>query len=243
MADSDSLLPKSSVPGLIPTLNYTGWMTEKLDRYSADFAQYAGTVNNSVLDIGCAYGVATLVALKNGARVLASDMEPAHLEILTKRVPKRDRERLRTQTSTLPNSDFPTADFDAILAARVLHFLNGDDIRLSVSKMFNWLRPKGRLYLVTDSPYIGPWACHAQRYEERKNSGHEWPGFVEDYRSLLPASSNPNKQKEFINPLDPDILTRECINAGFKVISAEFLPGSTKHAKGKEHAGIIAFKP
>jgi len=34
MSDADNLLPKSSVPGLIPTLNNTGWMTESLDEIS-----------------------------------------------------------------------------------------------------------------------------------------------------------------------------------------------------------------
>ena len=56
------MLPKSSVPGLIPTLNNTGWMTETLDDYSLAFTEYAGTQQAECLDIGCAYGVATLPA-------------------------------------------------------------------------------------------------------------------------------------------------------------------------------------
>jgi SAM-dependent methyltransferase len=243
MADSDSILPDSPVPGLIPTLNKTGWMTEKLDPYSTDFAQHAGTVDGEVLDIGCAYGVATLAALDKGARVLAADIEPAHLEILAKRTPAEQRGRLRTQTATLPDSDFPAQSFAAILASRVLHFLDGEQIEITVRKMFSWLVPGGRLYLVADSPYTGPWYTHAETYEQKKAAGDPWPGFVSDYRALLPDSTDPEGHPNFINPLDPDILTRVCREAGFDIISAEFLSGSTPRAKGNEHAGIIARKP
>ena len=242
MADSDSILPDSPVPGLIPTLNKTGWMTEKLDAYSTDFAQYAGTVDGEVLDMGCAYGVATLSALDHGARVMASDIEPKHLEILTKRIPPAQQKRLRTHVARLPDCDFPTGSFGAILAARVLHFLDGRQIETTVEKMFDWLAPGGRLYLVTDSPYTGPWYTHAKIYEQKKAAGDPWPGFVSDYRALLPDSTDPEGHPNFINPLDPDILTRVCSEAGFDIISAEFLSGSTPRAKGNEHAGIIARK-
>jgi SAM-dependent methyltransferase len=242
MAKSDNSLPESYVEGLIPTLNKTGWMTEALDPYSQDFARYAGSIEDEVLDIGCAYGVATLAALENGARVLACDIEPRHLEILANRTPTKHRNRLSTQPGKLPDVDFPAASFGAILAARVLHFLTGEQIETTVAKMFDWLRPGGRLYLIADTPYTGPWYVHADRYAERKKAGEPWPGFVDDYKALLPAGTDPEGHPEFINPLDPDILVRVCRDAGFAIISAEILSGSTKNAKGNEHAGVIASK-
>ncbi len=243
MTKSDSRLPDSPVPGLIPTLNKTGWMTETLDEYSADFAAYAGTIESEALDIGCAYGVATLAALAAGGRVLACDIEPQHLEILEQRVPTEQRTRFRSQTGVLPAVEFPPESFGAILASRVLHFLNGDQIEVTITKMFDWLKPGGRLYLVADTPYTGPWYIHAEAYEQKKAAGDPWPGFVADYRALLSASTDPEGHPEFINPLDPDILTRVCRDAGFNIISAALLSGSTRHAKGNEHAGVIAAKP
>jgi len=68
-------LPESPVEGLVPTMNNTGWMTVALDDVSAEFARYAGTVDGEVLDIGCAYGIATLEALDAGARVCACDRD------------------------------------------------------------------------------------------------------------------------------------------------------------------------
>ena len=235
-------LPDSPVEGLIPTMNNTGWMTEKMDSYSADFAEYAGTADGEVLDIGCAYGIATLAALENGARVLACDMDPRHLEVLYARVPEQLRGRYRSKAATMPAVDFPQGSFAAILAARVLHFLNGTDIEVTVRKMKDWLIPGGRLYLVADSPYTGPWAPQAGEYERRKSEGDAWPGYVADYASFLPAHVDPAEHPDFINTLDPDILKRVCTNAGLEVIAASFLSSATKHANGRDHAGVIALK-
>jgi len=246
MVDKDKLLPDSPVEGLIPTMNKTGWMTESLDAYSEEFARYAGEIGkngNESLDMGCAYGIATLAALDAGARVLACDIEPKHLEVLDKRIPDAQQDRYRSQPGSLPGVDFPAESFGAILASRVLHFLDGPQIEETVGKMYNWLRPGGRLYLVADTPYTGPWYIHSERYEARKAAGEPWPGYVDDYAGLLPEGTDPEGHPDFINPLDPDILTRVCLAAGFELISAEILSGSTPYAKGDEHAGIIAAKP
>jgi len=143
----------------------------------------------------------------------------------------------------MPDVDFPPATFGAILAARVLHFLDGDQIAATISKMHDWLIPGGRIYLVADTPYTGPWYIHSARYEARKAAGEPWPGFCDDYAGLLPEGTDPQGHPDFINPLDPDILARECTAAGFNVIRSDFLSASTTGAKGNEHAGVIAVKP
>ena len=246
MTDKDDLLPPSPVEGLVPTMNKTGWMTVALDDYSREFAAFAGEIGQDgeeSLDIGCAYGVATLAALAKGARIYACDIEPEHLRILEKRVPTDAAERFRCKPGAMPEVDFEANGFGAILAARVLHFLDGEQIGATLRKMYAWLRPGGRLYVVVDTPYTGPWAIHAEAYEQKKAAGDPWPGFFADYVSLLPDGVDPTGHPEFINPLDPDILERECRQAGFDVIATAFLPTGLKNATGREHAGIVASKP
>jgi SAM-dependent methyltransferase len=235
-------LPESPVEGLVPTLNNTGWMTISLDRISRDFAHFAGTIDDEALDIGCAYGIATLAALADGARVCACDMESAHLDVLMKRVEPDARARLRCVTGTLPAIDFPIASFGAVLAARVLHFLSGEDIESTIHKMHDWLRPGGRIFLVADTPYVGPWKSLSGEYERRKAAGEPWPGLVADYAQFLSAGTDPSAHPSFINPLDPDILARVCIDAGFEILDASFLRGGTPHASDRDHAGVIARK-
>lgn len=241
--ETDGLLPDSPVPGLVPTMNNTGWMTESLDEISTGFARYAGSIEDEVLDVGCAYGIATLAALEAGARVFASDIDPRHLGILERRVPAGMRDRVRCQTGALPGVDFDAGAFGAVLASRVLHFLSGDDVELTVRKIHAWLKPGGRAYLVVDSPYTGPWRIYSDDYERRKAQGDPWPGLVADYAQFLPEGADPSAHPDFINPMDPDTLERVCESAGFEILEARFLRGGTEHATGREHAGVVAVKP
>ena len=243
MSEPNDLLPESPVEGLVPTMNNTGWMTESLDDVSQAFARYASEIGDEVLDVGCAYGIATLAALDNGARVFACDIEPKHLEILEQRVPEALRERLRTRPGALPGVDFEPACFGAVLAARVLHFLDGDDVEATIRKAYDWLTPGGRLFVVVDTPYTGPWRIYADEYERRKAAGQDWPGKVDDYAQFVPEGQDPAEHPSFINPMDPDILERVCHAAGFDVLEARFLSGGTKWSTGREHAGVIARKP
>lgn len=232
-------LPKSSVPGLVPTLNNTGWMTESLDRVSEAFATFAGDCADEVLDMGCAYGIATQAALDRGARVLAADLDARHLGILAARVPAAQRDRLRTQVARVPQADFPAASFGGILAARVLHFLPPDDFTLTIYKMQQWLRPGGQLFVVCDSPYVGPWRDAAPEYERRKAAGCPWPGFVHDYHRYLPEASRATSPT-FMHPMDPDVLRRVCTKVGLEVLEADWLAGGTRYRSDRDHAGVVA---
>lgn len=239
----DTLLPPSTIPGFVPTLNSTGWMTLELDPISRQFVDFAGRCKDECLDIGCAYGVATLPALAAGARILACDMEAQHLEILMQRTPNKDRSRLRTQAGTMPAVNFPNASFGAILSARALHFLTGADVTRTIRDMARWLKPGGRLFLVIDSPYGGPWSVRAADYERRKAAGEPWPAFIADFREVLAPDVPANKHPPFINPMDPDILEREVSGAGLEVRECIWLPGFDAQQIPKIRAGIVADKP
>jgi len=77
-----------------PTLNGTGFMFKVLDEYAEDFIQYAGQTDGEVLEIGCAFGITTIAALKAGGHVTACDLDPGHLQILTENTPKSLRSQL-----------------------------------------------------------------------------------------------------------------------------------------------------
>lgn len=231
--------PKSFIAGLVPTLNQRGFMSETLDAYSARFVRHAAGCGGTVLDMGCAYGIATRAALEQGARVHACDMEPGHLEILTEEMPAALRERLTTSVGALPGVSFPSGAFDAILCSRVLHFLTGEEIRASLSAMRRWLRPGGRLFVIADTPYSGFWSAGAAGYEQRKAAGEEWPGFIPDIGVYLKGGQRPAGMLAHLNPLDPDLLRRECERAGFSVEEAAFT-GRNGDETTRHHAGAIA---
>src|SRR5437762_10539501 len=95
-------MPPAEPNGFIPTLNKMGYMTSTLDPISADFARRAPSLPAPALEIGTAYGVLTMAALDAGARVIANDADPTHLEILRERVPESQRARLTLMPGYFP---------------------------------------------------------------------------------------------------------------------------------------------
>jgi SAM-dependent methyltransferase len=242
---ASSQIPASKFSGAVPTLNGRGFMLEALDDFARAFVDTAAHAEGEVLDMGCAYGVATLAALERGARVCACDMEPRHLDVLAERAPAEHRSRLRTVSGTLPDVRFPSSSFDAVLASRVLHFLAGDDLHKALAAMFDWLVPGGRLYLVADTPYMPGWNEIAPAYEAAKAKGEPWPGFIPDFARYSRNNAATAPGPAFLNTLDPDILARECSLTGFQVERASFfgLQRLGTAASGREHAGCVARKP
>lgn len=239
---------KWKIPGMRPTLNGTGFMFEKRDDYADDFIRYAGSIDEPVLDIGCAFGVATIPALETGATVTACDMEPRHLEAVREAVPEPHRARLECVVGQLPGIDFPAARFGAILCSRVLHFLDGAAIDASVRKMSRWLQPGGRLYLVADTPY-GIWRKFIPIFEAKKQRGDRWPGLMIGLENYLPVAPRDRvvHGPPFMNLLDPDLLDRTCRDAGFDIQRVSFIDRSDFQGlgslDGRENAGILAIKP
>ncbi len=238
-------LPVSEM--LIPTLNQTGFMTTWLDPYTQAFVEFASQCPGPVLDIGAAYGIATLAALDAGAEVISCDPDMRHLQFCAQRTPADHRSRLRLLQGSLPNQiDLEDASVGAILCSRVLHFLRGSEINESFLNMSRMLRSGGKVYLISDTPYKKSLKSFLPLYEERKRQGDPWPGQLDNFPEFMPAElavSLPN----FFHTLDPDILTCVCQQAGLIVEQAGFMaridyPSDCQH-DGREGVGVIAYKP
>jgi len=239
--------PKFGVKEMIPTLNGTGFMFEVRDAYAEEWISYSAGIAEPVLEVGCAYGVATIPALAAGARVVALDMEPRHLEILESRVAPALRANLTCVAGTLPDVDFEPGRFGAILCSRVLHFLTGEQIEMTVARMAAWLKPGGRLYIVADTPY-GVWRRFIPTFEDGKRAGLRWPGMMVGLHNWLPVppSKKQIEKPAFMNLLDAELLARICTDAGLRVERATFIDRSDFEGfgamDGRENAGALAVK-
>ena len=248
MSETPLHMPVANSVGLIPTLNRKGFMNETLNQVSQAFVDFAGSCESQILDMGCAYGVATLPALAAGACVTACDMDVGHVEILQSRVPADQQWRLTPCVGEMPNIEFIRETFGAIHCSRLVHFLKPDEVRLGFEQMAKWLRPGGKLFLVSDTPYAGYWSATVPDYLARKAAGEDWPGFIADTRPLLrPDSAKAQSGGPFhLNPMDPDILAREAERVGLKVEEVRFLPSVSKAERDRplsqNQAGLIAVK-
>ncbi len=238
-------IPESQFSGAIPTLNGRGFMLEALASFAEEFVASAAANDGEALDMGCAYGVATLAALNAGARVCACDMEQLHLDVLADKTPDALKPNLRMVAGSLPDVSFPPGAFQTILASRVIHFLSGDDVKKTLAAMYTWLEPGGRLFLVADTPYMPGWSEIVPAYEKAKAGGAPWPGFIPDFERFSSSAKSATGGPKFMNTLDPDILERECRAAGFDVDRASYfgLQRLGDESNGREHCGCAARKP
>ena len=243
-------MPAPEFNGFIKTLNQMGFMTSSLDPYSQAFVQYAAQNCSSpssapVLEIGAAYGVATLGALEKGAKIIANDLDPRHLEILSKRAEGIHNSSLVLAAGNFPETlDFPPESIGAVLICRVIHFFDGLTIEKAADKLFHWLIPGGKIFVVGETPYLKNCQAFVPIYESRKQAGDLWPGYVEDMKTI--ASGRAESLPQAFHFLDPDILIRIFINVGFAIekcgmFARPDFPADLKW-DGRESVGLIAKK-
>lgn len=243
-------MKKSKMPrsknGFVKTLNKTGFMTTRLDPFSHKFVEFAGKAPGPSLEIGSAYGIATLPILKNGYPVIANDLSLHHLRILKKRAPKKFRKNLTLLPGRFPD-DIKLAknSVGSILACRIVHFLDGPTIRRGLKKMYSWLKPGGKIFIVGETAYVGTLKNFIPKYEKKIKQGATWPGHVHDCHKLVPDLKD--IIPDFFHALDVSMLRRELRRAGFVVEKAArfgrpYFPERIR-LDGRESVGIIGRKP
>jgi SAM-dependent methyltransferase len=232
---------------LVTTLNQRGYMLGKPEYIMQSFIDCSAALSDPVLDIGAAYGVATIPALKRGACVVANDMDARHLEILKSKVPSSLLENLKLNIGKMPHDlDFSENYFGAILASRILSFVDPHLLGHSFSLVYKWLKPGGKLFYLGPTPYTGSFSSFLPTYTERKKENFPWPGYVDDIQ--LHAPKHAHQLPHFINLIDEDILKRLVSNAGFQILEMTYTPGDEECPEemkidSRNFLGAIAVKP
>lgn len=239
------VMPEPDANGLFRTLNSMGTMTPAPDIFSQAFIEFAPKAPGRCLDIGAAYGVATIPALARGASIIANDIDERHLQILSSRVPTEYHSKLELAPGDFPDKlDFPSRSLGAILICRVMHFFDGPRVERAAAKAFNWLAPGGKVFVIAETPFIGTARAFFSTYEARRTAGNPWPGVVENV-----AAHDPNRAgslPSLFHLLDEQVLTRVFTVAGFTIERAECFARPDYPADirldGRESIGMVAVK-
>ena len=232
----------------VVTLNKMGYMFIKPEKYMQAFIDYAAQTHDPVLDIGAAYGIATIPALEKGAYVVANDMDQRHLDILKSKVPSALQNHLELKVGAMPHDiNFPEHYFGVILASRILNFVDPKVLKLCFSLIYKWLKPGCRFVYLGATPYMGTFRHFLPQYLKNKQEGCEWPGLLEDIMAHAPADKAQNLP-EFINLIDKDLLNVLLTESGFVIETMDYIPAEKEHPEdmkldGREHLGAIAIKP
>jgi SAM-dependent methyltransferase len=196
-------------------------------------------------EVWSAEGVATIPALKHGARVIASDIEKSHLGRIQKEACDLGyQDHLETVVGRFPD-DLAFAELDAIHCSNVLHFLHGEEIVAGATSIHSWLKSGGKVFIQVGTIYAGHIKRLLPQFEERRSNGIRWAGETDHAREfVLPEfrSATP----EFMNYLDGSPLVEAFEAAGFQTERAWYytrtgLPEVFLN-DGREHFGYIGCK-
>ncbi len=238
--------PAEFETGLIPTDNAMGIMTEELSPAAAAFVAMAATATRPILDIGAAYGNATLPALAAGATVLANDLSASHLAVLAESAPSDHRRRLVLLPARFPG-ELPLAEgsLDGILCGLVLHFFDGPGVEQALAALSRWLAPGRSIYVTVITPSNSYFRVTRESYAERVRKGDPWPGIL-DPRPLHPPRWR-RQLPEFVHLFEEETLRRLTEAAGFAIETLEYFcfekfPAHFR-TDGREYLTMIARKP
>ncbi|MBM7074628.1 class I SAM-dependent methyltransferase [Shewanella sp. 202IG2-18] len=228
------------MPLFVPTLNKQGYAAPHLDPFSIKFTEYA---DGQFLEIGAAFGYATMKALENGAKVIANDMDIRHLEHLEDAASKLGYSELETLAAEFPHEmSFTAKSFRKILISRVLHFFSGEQIKASLQQIYDWLEPNGELYVVCETTFLTNWLSFIPEYEKRKAEGKAFPGEITNPKHWEKSWSD--NLPDFVHWLDTESLTALFEEAGFEVLEVDYINRKGQFPDsllldGPESVGII----
>lgn len=238
-----------------------GFTTSACDPYSLKFIELAASTTKTggqVLEIGAAFGAATLQALFKGATVYCNDIEPQNLAVVKSRYMKEmklnknstsgDHDKLILLPGAFPEelNGLPESSFDAILICRVLHFFSGKKIEKSLSLIQKLLKPGGKFFVVCETPFLKNWQKFTFEHEKRLKAGVEWPGEITnpaDFESSGRASTLPS----FVHWISKEILEKTLKKAGFFVSDISYINRKGQFPddlllNGQESVGAIGIK-
>jgi chorismate-pyruvate lyase/SAM-dependent methyltransferase len=233
---------------VVSTLNKKGF-TYSLSSFGKAFIEFASSAQKPGVDVGAAYGVATLPLLLRGGKAIAVDISEEHLTAIENSIDDLLRPNLKTLCGRFPEIDLPAGSVSAVYLSQVLPFLNGPEIEAGFRKVFEWLEPGGKIFIVSFTPFISHVRSFIPEYLTRKKEGTRWAGFITDlsrYCSDPHIFSNlPNQ----INHIDADDLRWGLETAGFAIEDIRYfgeeegeLPPGIR-MDGKERVGAVAVKP
>ncbi|CAA0119968.1 Uncharacterised protein [BD1-7 clade bacterium] len=205
-----------------PTVDNRGLMFKKMIRNSQAFVDSTGKFDKPVLDLGCAYGVATIPTLEKGQAVIACDLEQRHLDQLIDAVPKTYHPLLMTVCASFPDGiELPDESISAALSSYVFHFLKGPELQIGLQKIYRWLQPGGKLYINVGTPFIKNFDT-LDAFHQRKEKGERWPGelYEEDIPEHFQAKFSEESRCQFMHLFTVETMTRELEGAGFEVESS-----------------------
>ena len=229
----------------VATMNQQGFMRIDLDSYSKQWISEAKSSDKPFLEIGAAYGEASIIALEGGATVISNDVDMKHLTVIRNRARKDLHSNLYLNCASVPNDiNIPNDSIGGVLFCRVGHFFTAEEMQDTLVKIYNMLTKGGGLFFVSVSPYHYSLANDfLPIFLEKKANGEKNPGYVHNMKQYMPLKESAKYVPEFLNAWDVDIMSKLLEVNGFEIKQSGLFDYDKNNSQGKGFTGIHAIKP
>lgn len=243
---------KEAMPGVIATKNKTGFMTTELSDTAKQYIEFAESCD-SVLEIGCAYGITVFPVLDfEKVTVNVVDLSEDHLNFIRSQLTPAQKMYFRPSIGNFPKDvGYGPNSFDAIYIGNVLHFLRGEYVTWGLERCFQWLKPGGKIFATVCSPYFPSYTKFVDLYHQRQKCKVRWPGEMENHQDYIPDDA-PEAQKQadidYLHVFTKEDLADKFREVGFAIEQSTYFALETAtHLKytddSRSFVGIIAKKP
>lgn len=218
----------------------------------------------AALEVGCAFGAATLLALGRGATCdfIANDLADDHLDEVWRRAEESVSgdalARLHTIQGRVPDVLLDAAAWrqrcpvpvHAVLAANVFHFLSGEEVTATARALHDMCAPGARLFVSVDSPWTRYFQPLWREYKLRKLLRRPNPGQAVIDSSFSENSLVPHRLRamDTYHVMEPPALTALLEAGGWTVTNARTFSGDAAgnpegvSLDGREMTGAQAVK-
>jgi SAM-dependent methyltransferase len=184
------------------TLNEHGYIFYITSPIAQHFIDDSET-HKRFLEIGSGFSQTTEKCLRKGiGEYTANDLSLEHLKILSALLQKAFANQTETHLNKLkllpgriPDVLTPKENYyDGILMDKVLHFFTPQDSEKFLAWAHKALKPNGKLYIFTLSPFNTGHDNMAALYQQQKLKTDFYPGYVENVKPYMRISdaTNPN---------------------------------------------------
>lgn len=190
-------------------------------KVTRDLYDFAALRKGVYADIGAAYGIDSIALVKRGAQVVAIDLDQHHLDFLKEQLNEEELNRLEMRCQRFPEDvHLEEAFYDGVLLSRVLLFLSPDHLDQALNKVYRSLKPGGRVYVITVSPYSKGWDPVRTAFENHTRLLGSKPFLISNLWDVMPKTQTflPNSIQLF----DQEILSSLLKYAGFKIMDSGY---------------------
>ena len=119
-------------------------LSKVVDAVLAECGETSGAV---AVDLGCGSGQVTVPLARRCSHILAVDIDPHAIEILTARTEREGITNIQALANPVETLELGPESVDLVVSNYALHHLRDADKRQLISRSFGWLRPGGRLVI------------------------------------------------------------------------------------------------